>query len=459
MAEGRRRILQMISQWIENTPEERNAMVWPAFRGAEGSWYPISMDPGDREHMSDRLLDLRDVGEAVQVGGETYHITEQLYDRIFPNDGGADDATIRRDELYGSPYRLSETSQEGLASAASSRPSRRRAFGEIGYHWELSVEPLTEMRQMPSEVSITGVAEWSRTTVSPRMFGEPQGLKYSDDYKQEINRLYNLDQNDQPFEPPLTREQRMCNPSDFYLEGRRSRWAAELRAIVTRRVTNEARRLQYWEVEKYFHEDDETRLLTEAAVEMRTLVEAERERRTEEERGARRATQRQPAAQRQRYVPTPPPPGYKGITEAEMTEANNNMRRANSTPITDDKEKLTEKRRLSLCPICLDRKADCVFSPCGHLVTCMICAGHKSMTKCPICRSEITGATQIIGGGSRSAKKIKKTNRRKVTKNKIINRRKKTNRRRKTNRRKKVTKKVTKKKIINRRKKTKRRRK
>uniref|UniRef100_UPI000EF51DFA E3 ubiquitin-protein ligase XIAP n=1 Tax=Ciona intestinalis TaxID=7719 RepID=UPI000EF51DFA len=38
------------------------------------------------------------------------------------------------------------------------------------------------------------------------------------------------------------------------------------------------------------------------------------------------------------------------------------------------------------CKICLDKVADIVFVPCGHLCTCTECA--KALRKCPICRSK-----------------------------------------------------------------------
>ncbi|XP_078493357.1 baculoviral IAP repeat-containing protein 8-like isoform X3 [Ciona intestinalis] len=45
---------------------------------------------------------------------------------------------------------------------------------------------------------------------------------------------------------------------------------------------------------------------------------------------------------------------------------------------------LQEERK---CKICLDKVADIVFVPCGHLCTCTECA--EALRKCPICRSKI----------------------------------------------------------------------
>jgi hypothetical protein len=39
------------------------------------------------------------------------------------------------------------------------------------------------------------------------------------------------------------------------------------------------------------------------------------------------------------------------------------------------------------CCICLDRAPACAFVPCGHMVSCCVCA--ESLWDCPVCRSEI----------------------------------------------------------------------
>ncbi|XP_078493298.1 E3 ubiquitin-protein ligase XIAP-like [Ciona intestinalis] len=45
---------------------------------------------------------------------------------------------------------------------------------------------------------------------------------------------------------------------------------------------------------------------------------------------------------------------------------------------------LEEERK---CKVCLDKMADIVFIPCGHLCTCIECA--SALNKCPICRNKI----------------------------------------------------------------------
>uniref|UniRef100_H2ZML2 RING-type domain-containing protein n=1 Tax=Ciona savignyi TaxID=51511 RepID=H2ZML2_CIOSA len=39
------------------------------------------------------------------------------------------------------------------------------------------------------------------------------------------------------------------------------------------------------------------------------------------------------------------------------------------------------------CKVCLDRDAEMVFIPCGHLSTCLICT--QSLRQCPVCRMKI----------------------------------------------------------------------
>lgn len=53
---------------------------------------------------------------------------------------------------------------------------------------------------------------------------------------------------------------------------------------------------------------------------------------------------------------------------------------------------LEENHRLKesqSCKICFDKRADVIFLPCGHIVTCPQCA--PSLIKCPICRKTING--------------------------------------------------------------------
>ena len=49
------------------------------------------------------------------------------------------------------------------------------------------------------------------------------------------------------------------------------------------------------------------------------------------------------------------------------------------------------------CKICLDKKIDCVYVPCGHAVSCLECAGEYRNTtrKCPFCRAVSTSIIRL----------------------------------------------------------------
>lgn len=44
------------------------------------------------------------------------------------------------------------------------------------------------------------------------------------------------------------------------------------------------------------------------------------------------------------------------------------------------------------CVICLDQPATVTFQPCGHVVTCAVCAMMVTHAEqpCPVCRSPVT---------------------------------------------------------------------
>lgn len=52
----------------------------------------------------------------------------------------------------------------------------------------------------------------------------------------------------------------------------------------------------------------------------------------------------------------------------------------------EENERLKET---TLCKVCVDKRADVIFLPCGHMICCPQCA--PAMTKCPICRKTING--------------------------------------------------------------------
>ena len=58
---------------------------------------------------------------------------------------------------------------------------------------------------------------------------------------------------------------------------------------------------------------------------------------------------------------------------------------------------LVENERLKeqyMCKICLDNRADVIFLPCGHMVSCPQCA--PALLKCPMCRQTINGQLKAL---------------------------------------------------------------
>merc|ERR1719312_2163825 len=45
------------------------------------------------------------------------------------------------------------------------------------------------------------------------------------------------------------------------------------------------------------------------------------------------------------------------------------------------------------CVVCMERKCDIIFLPCGHLCACSLC--DRDLTQCPLCRSAIAQRVKI----------------------------------------------------------------
>ncbi|XP_074640776.1 baculoviral IAP repeat-containing protein 3-like [Tubulanus polymorphus] len=60
----------------------------------------------------------------------------------------------------------------------------------------------------------------------------------------------------------------------------------------------------------------------------------------------------------------------------------------------DENDEIRKLKEELMCKICMDNKADIVFLPCGHLVSCRGCA--PAMKKCPICRANIRGTVRTF---------------------------------------------------------------
>ncbi|KAK6166638.1 hypothetical protein SNE40_023285 [Patella caerulea] len=60
-----------------------------------------------------------------------------------------------------------------------------------------------------------------------------------------------------------------------------------------------------------------------------------------------------------------------------------------SPQLLRENEELKEQR---LCKICMDAESNIVLLPCGHLVSCELCA--PALTKCPMCRKALRGSVK-----------------------------------------------------------------
>ncbi|XP_021348804.1 baculoviral IAP repeat-containing protein 7-like [Mizuhopecten yessoensis] len=59
--------------------------------------------------------------------------------------------------------------------------------------------------------------------------------------------------------------------------------------------------------------------------------------------------------------------------------------------LTEENRELREQKN---CKVCFEEEASIVFLPCGHLVTCPLCA--SALRKCPVCRTYIRGTVKAI---------------------------------------------------------------
>lgn len=67
---------------------------------------------------------------------------------------------------------------------------------------------------------------------------------------------------------------------------------------------------------------------------------------------------------------------------------------SNSNIVQQRIVKLEEEEKL--CNICLERKKNIVFDPCGHVVCCEVCANNPHFNSiCPKCRARITKKMKI----------------------------------------------------------------
>ena len=62
------------------------------------------------------------------------------------------------------------------------------------------------------------------------------------------------------------------------------------------------------------------------------------------------------------------------------------------SPVADDDEE--EEEGLTECMVCSDNDRDTVFGPCGHIVTCSICASR--VKKCLLCKEPVLTRNTVM---------------------------------------------------------------
>lgn len=85
---------------------------------------------------------------------------------------------------------------------------------------------------------------------------------------------------------------------------------------------------------------------------------------------------------------------FSGASEKSQSASGPSM----SKKSTKEYQSLIEENRVlreqTMCKICMDKDACIVFLPCGHMVSCAVCA--QSLRKCCICRKIIQGTVKAF---------------------------------------------------------------
>ena len=61
-------------------------------------------------------------------------------------------------------------------------------------------------------------------------------------------------------------------------------------------------------------------------------------------------------------------------------------------------KEVDDLKRQKECCVCINEKADVLFLPCHHVVSCMSCAQRirrERPAKCPVCRKEISQSAKV----------------------------------------------------------------
>ncbi|WAR09229.1 BIR7B-like protein [Mya arenaria] len=78
-----------------------------------------------------------------------------------------------------------------------------------------------------------------------------------------------------------------------------------------------------------------------------------------------------------------------GYPKEDAMRAISVIRNKNANDMTRLEQENEELKATSRCKICLSGRADVVFLPCGHIVSCSQCA--PALSTCPVCRKDIMG--------------------------------------------------------------------
>merc|ERR1719460_398385 len=82
----------------------------------------------------------------------------------------------------------------------------------------------------------------------------------------------------------------------------------------------------------------------------------------------------------------------KGAASAP-SEDDESRESAPSAPEDTDPSAPVETFQSAECVVCLDRKCDIIFLPCGHLCSCSSC--QQSLATCPLCRANVLQRVRI----------------------------------------------------------------
>ena len=92
---------------------------------------------------------------------------------------------------------------------------------------------------------------------------------------------------------------------------------------------------------------------------------------------------------------------------AKVFQATNRLLKQKEKTISDLQKKIVENgkytkqleesvEKTSLCTICVEERRNLIFFPCMHIVACTKCGKHQTITRCPICRMNITEKQKVI---------------------------------------------------------------